>query len=350
MKKIFALILAVVLCVGLLAGCGNAGGSGADNSGSGNSGTASSGKPWPTDTVTMYVPATAGGGTDVLARVFIEGMKRANGANYIVVNDMAGNGTVACDTVRTADPDGLNLLMYHSAMCSNFAIGQYDHGIEDFQMLGLFTTPNMEVAANGIYVPKDSPFNTFEELVEYAKAHPGELTCGVQNGGNAHFGTCLLEDTVGYETIKVDSGANVDRITALMGGQLDLSLIPTMTAAAYSKSGDLKCLMTYGAAAGCDRDPNEPDIPTLGEINAEWDQALPRVDLTAFIVGPKGMSEEDIANINGVIKAASEDPEVLEGYAKMGTVIEYQTVEEAEQTMLIIQNAFIQAAPLVTGH
>ena len=88
----------------------------------------------------------------------------------------------------------------------------------------------------------------------------------------------------------------------------------------------------------------------LGEINAEWDQALPRVDLTAFIVGPKGMTEEDIANINGVIKAASEDPEVLEGYAKMGTVIEYQTVEEAEQTMLIIQNAFIQAAPLVTGH
>lgn len=342
-KRILAILLASVMCLGLAA-CG--GDSNGANNNSNNEKTASD---WPADTVTMYVPATAGGGTDVMGRIFIEGMSRANGGNYIVVNDTAGSGTVACETVRNASTDGLNLLMYHSTMLSNYAIGVYDHGIEDFQVLGLFCTPNVEVATNGIYVPKDSPFNTFEELVEYAKAHPDELTNGVQNGGNAHFGSCLLEDTIGYSTIKVDSGANVDRITALMGGQLDVSSIPTMTAAAYSKSGDLKCLMTYGAAAGCARDPNEPDVPTLGEINAEWDKAMPRVDIICFIAGPKGMSQVDIDEIHKTIKAAVEDQEVIDSLAKMGSVVEYKTIEEATRWLEENQAAFAQAAPLVTG-
>ena len=304
---------------------------------------------WPTDAVTMYVPAKAGGGTDALCRMFIQGMERANGGTYVVVNDMAGNGTVACETVRTAKPDGLNLLAYHSTMLSSYATGLYDKNINDFQVLGLFTTLNTEVASNGIYVPKSSPFNTFEELVAYAKEHPGELTNAVQNGGNAHFGACLMEQTIGFDTIKVDSGSNTDRITALMGEQVDMSIIPTMTAAAYSKSGDLKCLMTYGAVAGVARDPNEPDVKTLGEINKTWDEEMPRCDMICFIAGPKGMAQVDIDAIHEVIKTAVADEEVKAGYAKMGTVVEYYTIEDATKMLQDLQQAFVDAAPAVTG-
>lgn len=352
-KRVLALLLAGAMCLGLTA-CGGDKPNEASKDPEGTTSSAPEGggsgeSNWPTDTVTMYVPATAGGGTDVMGRLFADAMKDVNGANYIIVNDTSGNGTVPCETVRNAKPDGLNLLMYHSAMLSAFATGNYDHGIEDFQVLGLFVTPNMDVASNGIYVPKDSPFNTFEELVEYAKANPGELVNGVQNAGNAHFMGCLMEEGIGYKTTFVDAGANVDRITALMGGQLDMSLIPSMTAAAYVESGDLKCLCTIGSAAGCDRDPNHPDIPTLGEVNKEWDESFTRLDLICFVAGPKGMSQADIDEIHRVIKGAVESSTVQDGYAKMGTVVEYKTVEEATQWLNDIQAAMMEAAPMVVG-
>lgn len=351
-KRVLALLLAGAMCLGLAA-CSSGTG---ETSKAPDSATTQSGNQggsgessWPTDTVTMYVPATAGGGTDVMARLFIEAMKGVNGANYIVVNDTSGNGTVPCETVRNAKTDGLNLLMYHSAMLSAFATGNYDHGIEDFQVLGLFTTVNTETASNGIYVPKNSPFNTFEELVEYAKANPGELVNGVQNAGNAHFMGCLMEAGIGYQTTMVDAGANVDRITALMGNQLDMSLIPSMTAAPYVESGDLKCLCTIGSVAGCGRDVNHPDVPTLGEINKEWDESFTRLDLICFVAGPKGMSQADIDEIHRVIKGAVESDSVQEGYAKMGTVVEYKTVDESTQWLNEIQAAMIEAAPMVVG-
>lgn len=352
-KRMLALLLAGAMCLSLAA-CGNADKpSDSSKAPAGTNSTAPEGgdseSSWPTDTVTMYVPATAGGGTDVMARLFVQAMGEVNGANYIVVNDTSGNGTVPCETVRNATPDGLNLLMYHSTMLSNFATGNYDHGIEDFQVLGLFTTANTETATSGIYVSKDSPFNTFEELVEYAKANPGELINAVQNTGMTHFMTCLMEEGIGYKTTIVDAGANVDRVTALMGGQVDVSLIPSVTAAPYVESGDLKCLCTLGAVAGIGRDTNHPDVPTLGEINKEWDESFTRVDAICFIAGPKGMAQADIDEIHRVIKGAVESSTVQDGYAKMGSVVVYKTIDESVQWLSDVQSAFVKAAPMVVG-
>lgn len=350
MKKIFAMILAAALVLGLVA-CGS-GSSGAANTPApqksetapaANGGSAAS--SWPSDTVSMYVPAKAGGGTDMMARLFIQGMSEANGANYIVVNDVTGGGTVAAETVRNAKPDGLNLLMYHTGLCTSIASGQYAHTLDDFTILGLFITPSDE-AGGAIFVPGNSPFNTIEELVAYAKEHPGELMTGIQNGSSSQLITALFTNAVGIELTSVEAGSNADKVTALMGNQIDLCFMNTTGNDQYVQNGDLKCLIQWGAE-GCGRSSLFPDVPLLEEVYP--DMSMARLDMIGYIAGPKGMSAEDVAEINRVIKAAIENPTVQEGYAKLSTAVAYYTAEESAEILRVSQEATSTAYALVNA-
>lgn len=350
MKKIFAMILAAALVLGLVA-CGS-GSSGAANTPApqksetapaANGGSAAS--SWPSDTVSMYVPAKAGGGTDMMARLFIQGMSEANGANYIVVNDVTGGGTVAAETVRNAKPDGLNLLMYHTGLCTSIASGQYAHTLDDFTICGMFITAPEE-ATGAVFVPGNSPFNTMEELVAYAQAHPGELMCGMQNGSSSQLITGLLEQALNIDCTQVEAGSNADKVTALMGNQIDFCFMNTTGNDQYVKSGDLKCLVQWGAE-GAVRSEMFPDVPLLEELYPDVD--MPRLDMYGYIAGPKSLSEADVAEINRVIKAAVENPTVQEGYQKLGSAVAYMTAEEATQILQASQAATNQAYALVNA-
>lgn len=122
---------------------------------------------WPSGTVQLYVPASAGGGTDMIARVFAKGMSDATGANFVVINDATGGGTVALETVRNSKPDALNLYLGHTGQCGMMATGQYNYTYDDFQMLGTITVPGTET--NCIVVNKNVEANTLEEFIEAAK-------------------------------------------------------------------------------------------------------------------------------------------------------------------------------------
>ena len=142
--------------LGLTACGGSSSSTAASGSASAAGSTASAGgSNWPTDTVSFYVPAKAGGGTDMTARVFLQGINEVHPGNYIVVNDVTGGGTVAAENVRNAKPDGLNLLAYHTGLCTSIASGQYAHDLSEFTICGMFITVPDE-ATGGLFVPGNS--------------------------------------------------------------------------------------------------------------------------------------------------------------------------------------------------
>ena len=350
MKKLFAMILAAALVLGLVA-CGS-GASSAPTSAPAKSeavapaadaGAATS--SWPTDTVSMYVPAKAGGGTDMMARIFIQGMSEANGGNYIVINDVNGGGTVAAETVRNAKPDGLNLLMYHTGLCTSIASGQYAHTLDEFTICGMFITVPEE-ATGALFVPGNSPFNTLEELVDYAKAHPGELMAGMQNGSSTQLIEALFEKAMGIECTMVDAGSNADKVTALMGNQIDYCFMNTTGNDQYVKSGDLKCLVQWGSE-GSTRSTIFPDVPLLEEVYPDVD--MPRLDMYGYIAGPKGMSDADVAAISETIKGAVETQTVKDGYAKLATTVEFVSPEESVEILKKCQDAYNEAYALANA-
>lgn len=351
MKKLLSFATAAALCIALVA-CGSSSATSsaasAAKSTAGSTAEATTGtSSWPTDTVSMYVPAKAGGGTDMLGRIFIQGMSEVNGGNYIVVNDTTGGGSVAAETVRNAKPDGLNLLMYHTGLCTSIASGQYAHTLDEFAICGLFITEPDE-ATGALFVPANSPFNTIEELVEYAKANPGELMSGIQQGSSTQLIEGLFEKTLGFETTMVDAGSNADKVTALMGNQIDFCFMNTTGNDQYVKSGDLKCLVQWGKV-GATPSSLFPDVPLLSDAYPEEDAAMPRLSNIGYIAGPKTMSDEDINAVNEVIKAAADTKTVKDGYAQMATTVEYYPIDEAVALLDEQQAAYNEAYAIVNG-
>lgn len=303
------------------------------------------GSNWPTDTVSFYVPAKAGGGTDMAGRLFLQGMNEVHPGNYIVVNDVTGGGSVAAENVRNAKPDGLNLLMYHTGLCTSIASGQYAHDLSEFTICGMFMTV-AEEANGGIFVPGNSKFDTIQDLIEYGKAHPGELMAGMQNGSSTQLIEALFENEFGFEATMVDAGSNADKVTALMGNQIDYCFMNTTGNDQYVKSGDLKCLMTWGKK-GAARSLTIPDAPTIDE--AYPDNTLPRLDMYGYIAGPAGMSDELVETINEAMKGATATSTVQDGYKKLDMVVEWYSAADSAEILQQCQDAYNQAYALTQG-
>ena len=346
-KQMLALTMAVSL--GMLAGCSpnsdtasttaaqttkeDSGNKGAEE----NTGEDTSASTWPGSTVQLYVPASAGGGTDMIARLFAQGMSDATGGSFVVVNDGTGGGTVAMETIRNAKPDGLNLYLGHTGQCGMMATGQYDHSYHDFQMLGTITVEGVE--SNAICVNKDVPFDTFQEFVEEVKANPGKYLTGVQSNGNRHFMQLLLQDATGTEFTIVDCGGVADTITNLVGGMVDMAILPINNASQYVESGDLKAL----AITGNNKSLLLPDVPTMKECGFESCE-IPSISV---LVGPQGMSQDDVTKINAVMKEVLENPDIVEKYNQMAMTAGYHTVEEAVAIVDEMQEKYNKAAEMM---
>lgn len=289
---------------------------------------------WPGGTVQLYVPAAAGGGSDMIARVFAQAMSEETGGNFVVVNDATGGGSVAAETIRNGKADGLNLYLGHTGLCGSIAIGQYNHTFEEFQILGTITVPGKE--SNIVCINSSLPYQTLEELIEAAKAEPGKFLVGVQANGNRHFMQMLLQKNTGTEFTIVDCGGVADTITNLVGGMVDMAILPVKNASQYIEVGDLKGL----AVTGNERSDMVPDIPTMKECGYESAE-IPSISMLA---GPLGMSEDDVAKINQTMKTVLENPNVVEQYNQLAMDAGYMTPEDSAAIIDEMQKLYNDAA------
>ena len=289
---------------------------------------------WPGGTVQLYVPAAAGGGSDMIARVFAQAMSEETGGNFVVVNDATGGGSVAAETVRNGKTDGLNLYLGHTGLCGSIAIGQYNHTFEEFQILGTITVPGRE--SNIICINSSLPYETLEELIEAAKAEPGKFLVGVQANGNRHFMQMLLQKNTGTEFTIVDCGGVADTITNLVGGMVDMAILPVKNASQYIEVGDLKGL----AVTGNERSELAPDIPTMKECGYESAE----ISSVSMLAGPLGMSEDDVAKINQTMKTVLENPNVVEQYTQLAMDAGYMTPEDSAAIIAEMQQLYNDAA------
>ncbi len=294
---------------------------------------------WPSGTITLNVPATAGGGTDMIVRVFAQAMNEVTGQNFVVVNDASGNGTVVAEKVRNEKPDGFNLFVANTGLCGYIASGAYQQSFDDFEMLGLITTPGKE--SNGIFVSANSEYHTLDDLIAFAKEHPGELLCGVQTSGAGHFSWLLAEKEFGITSTIVDCGGSADRITNLIGGMIDVSNLPITGASQYVESGDLRCL----AIVGEQESDLIPGVKTVEELGYN------KIDLPmcCVLLGPKNMMKADKEKIDSVLKIACENQTLQEGYKKMGAEWDYKTPEEAVEFVKEIQSMYDEAYKLMNN-
>jgi len=283
-----------------------------------------------TKTVEIYVPAAAGGNSDLTARIFAERLTNLTGANFLVVNQTEGGGAVCYNTVMRGAPDGSVIGWFTPSWITTYLAGTHDcNPLKDFSV------PVMTVVLSPYYVivPKDSPFNTLEDLTAYCKANPGELVFGMQMGSMSHYFAESFARNVGIELGYVETGSgDAVRVTAILGGNIEATLVNGAQAQQYYQAGELKCLV------GIFENPASiPEvmkaIPTLGDLGYKYVDVL-----SANIMFTPVMDDGITAQIHEAFHKVLHEPAVQERLISMNN--EMVMIKGFENTMPAIKDLY----------
>lgn len=272
-------------------------------------------KPWPSDSVTVIVPYGAGGGTDKMARTITPYLEKSFGQSVVVVNKPGAAGELGMAEMNAADPDGYTLGLI--SFPDNFSMASYkdvSYDNDKFIYLAAFTeTPTILV------VPPNSPFDTLEDFVAYAKQNPGKLT--VSESGDSHtLTTVLFEEAAGIDLTTVNYSGGGDNLNAVLGGHVDAGVMAMLFADTVLDQG---CKVL--GIAGAKRVAKYPEIPTFKEAGYKVLMVSSRV-LTA----PVGTPAAIIEKLQGFMADAGANATLEETIGKGGEVYAFRTGAELD--------------------
>lgn len=312
-----------------LTACGGSSSSTASSAASSTAGSAAAaeaGIGFPQkETITLAVPGKAGGGSDLAIRYYSEGLNRIYGLKTTVTN--YDSNTVGHQTVANAKPDGTTLMVATSALNIQYITGNATvNPMTDLTLIACLEDNGFSTLA----VPVSAPYDDFQGFVDYAKEHPGELNAGMPAAGANTFLFGKLCNALGIELNKVECASESDRLTNLAGGFIDIGVVGLGNAQEYEKAGKLKVIGTVaGDGITIDKFPETlPDnYKTLQEQGFQDCYML----VYHYLMGPAGMDETMVKEMNAAMEAVVEDPTVNAGIASIGHIPGWHDLEESEE-------------------
>lgn len=225
---------------------------------------------WPTRTVKLVVPFSAGGSTDVVARMLAQRLSDIWGQSVIVDNRGGAGGNIGADIVAKAQPDGYTLLMASGSITINphiYAKLPFDTQKDFVPISNVASGPMLVV------VQDKSPIKSIKELIAAAKEKPNGLSFGSAGvGSQVHLAGENLADAAGIDVQHVPYKGEAAAYPDLLGGQTQFIVGNIAAASALLGPGRLRALAVTGEA----RSPLLPDVPTVAEsglpgfVNTGW--------------------------------------------------------------------------------
>jgi len=266
---------------------------------------------FPSKPITAICPWTAGGGTDVLLRALAKETEKFLGQPITVVNTTGGGGAVGHNAIRQAKPDGYTVGMITFELNSLPPQGLIPFTYKDFDPL-----MRLNVDPPALTVRKDSPFNSLKDFIEYAKAHPGEVSIGNSGPGSVwHIAAGLMAEKTGISVKYMPFDGAAPAVTALVGGHLTAVSVSVAEVRGQVQSGNLKILGVMDTK----RSGIFPDVPTFQEQG---------IDVTfgtwRGLALPKGVDPEKRQILADAFKKGFDSPE-FQAFAKnAGLNLAYQ--------------------------
>lgn len=264
---------------------------------------------YPTKPITIVVPFSAGGTTDILARVVGEALKNELGQPVVIDNRAGAGGNIGAALAAKANADGHTLFMgtvgTHAINQSLYKKLPYDP-IKDFAPLTrVAMVPNLLVAH------PSKPYNSVKELVAYAKANPGKVNFGSSGSGSSiHLSGELFNTLAKVDMIHVPYKGSAPAVTDLLGGQIDIMFDNMPSAIQHVRAGKLKPL----AVTTAKRSPQLPDVPTVAEAG------VPGYEATSWfgMFAPAATPAPVVAKLNAALVKVLADANVKKKIAEQG--------------------------------
>ena len=327
-KKLVMAVMAGTMVLSLAA-CGGSSSSdttAASGDSSASAGAASSSGWEPSTTVSIVVPAGAGGNTDLSARVFAQYAKELTGHDFIVVNANGAAGSVAANQVLAAAADGHTFLYGHNLVNVANIAGVTDYNYTAFKLGPTFAKD----PAQQLYVNSEK-YKDLDDFIAAAKAAPGQLKACTEVGAYTYYELLAFEKVADIDLDLVDVGSNSDKIAAMLSGQVDLMPGAYINCKDYLTAGQFTCI----GAPTEERYDMIKDIPTLKEQGV--DLVYPDCDFSFYF--PADTSDEIITYYEDLVQKILADPAASEAVANVDMMPYYLNAEDSAKNDEQIYNS-----------
>ncbi len=254
---------------------------------------------FPERPITIVVPASPGGVTDLLGRALAKRFSQDFGQQAIVENKPGANNQIAAEYVAKSPPDGYTLFVGPE---STFVVNPFLYGKLAYDPIKDFTPITGLVSIHhALIVNPALPVKTVPELLALAKTKPGELNYGTFGiGSSGHLNMELLQSEAHVLLTPVHYKGATPALTDVIAGHIQLMFISLGSALPQAKAGKVR-LLAIGAKQ---RVPELPDVPTVAE-------SVPGFEAVSWfaLYGPAGLPADIVAKVNREVRALFADPE-----------------------------------------
>lgn len=264
---------------------------------------------YPDHTIRLIVGFSAGGATDIIARMVGQKLSQRLGQPIVVENKPGAGGTIATGYVAKAPADGYTLLFTSASHAINATLYKslpYD-SIKDFE-------PVVPVAStlNVLAVNPSMPAHSVKEFIAYARAHPGKVTMASGGvGSSSHLAGVLFNNMAGIKVTHVPYKGTADSLRDLAAGEV-LSTVDSVSAyLPYFRNGSLRAL----GVGDLKRNPVLPDVPTIDESGLKGYE----VNAWVGILAPARVPRSDVALLNREVNEILKSPDVVRQLQRMGS-------------------------------
>jgi len=273
---------------------------------------------YPTKPIRAVVPFAAGSATDQIGRAFAEKMQAMLGQPVVVDNKPGANGMLGAAEVAKAAPDGYTILIGTNSTNAalKFLMKQlpYDQD-KAFAPVGYIGSVPLMVAVNN-----DVPAKTLKELIDLAKAKPGQTSVAYASTSQ-QVSSEMLASMAGVKFNMVPYKAGPAAMTDLIGGQVMVFTADFAVTVPQHKAGKIRGL----AVTSTKRAAAVPELPTVNEA-----LGLKDYELTAYfaVFAPAGTPAEAINRMNAAVNAAANSKDIQDKFAPNGFAIDPGTPQQ----------------------
>lgn len=273
---------------------------------------------YPARQITLVSAFPAGSGADLAARAIAPGLAEVLGQPVVVDNRPGAGGAIGARSVVKAPKDGYTL--FAASISFAMMVATTEPGFDaykDFEPIIMFGTQQLFFVVNPAL-----PVKTLKDLIDWARAHPGELNYGSGGIGSlGHMQGELLKREAGIDSVHVPYKGTPEVVSDLMANRVQWSIIPVPVAMPQIAAGKLRALSVQGPT----RNSALPDLPTTTEAG------YPNVGDGGWYVllAPAGTPPEIVRKINAAAIAAVAKPNSADLFKIAGMVSSTSTPEEA---------------------
>ncbi|CAM3535707.1 Tat pathway signal sequence domain protein [Bordetella sputigena] len=273
-------------------------------------GAAAAADDFPSRPISLIVPFSPGGGTDISARLLAAALGQQMKASVVVDNRPGAGGQIAADLVARAAPDGYTLLFANSGM---LAINPWLYKLHSDPAKAFVPVSLFSDLPFVLVVPPTLPVKSVAELVALAKSQPGAHTFASSGtGGAPHLAGEIFQQATGVQLTHVPYKGGGPAMTDLMAGRVDMLFASVLETVTYVNAGKLRAL----AVTGPERSSVMPDVPTLDQAG------VPNAQTGSWtaVLAPAGTPRAIVDKLSLAIRQVAELPDVKEKLISQGAV------------------------------